>query len=588
MLKNTLLLIFLFALGFQLQAQVTFQTKVSKNRMGINERLKVSFEMNQNGDNFTPPNFEGFRVVGGPNQSTSNSWINGKRSFSRTYTYFLLPTRKGKLIINQATVLIDDALYKTTPISVEVTEAVKTPNQSGNADYIADQNVHLVAEVSNSNPYLNEAFTVVYKLYYASKIGISNVNEVENPTYGDFWSNLIPIKKLEMKQGVYKGETYNYVTWRKAVLYPQKTGALTLEPLTLNITVQVPSNRRNLFGDIVNRQVPKIITAGKRTINVKALPEEGKPINYSGAVGDFDLNFSLNKEVLKASESFQATVKVAGRGNLNLFTLPKVNVPAALEVYEPEHSENIKTNLLGMQGSIQDTYTVVPEFQGNYPIPAVSFSYFDPNKKQYKTLVSEEFMINVNEGPVAGNSKADEKSSSVLLKPNLNENQFTFIALETEFSPIKPEAAFFGSRNFYLMLLFPFSLVFLLFLWLRTKQNTTRDPMTLRQKAANRLAKKYLSSAKKNLGKKETFYDSLERALHNYLKAKLHIVTAEFSKNRITNLLNEKEIEPVVIKEFVALLEACEAARYSPETAVSMEENFDRASMLISKIDKQL
>ena len=240
----------------------------------------------------------------------------------------------------------------------------------------------------------------------------------------------------------------------------KKQEQLTLEPLTLNITVQVPSNRRNLFGDIVNRQVPKIITAGKRTINVKALPEEGKPINYSGAVGDFDLNFSLNKEVLKASESFQATVKVAGRGNLNLFTLPKVNVPAALEVYEPEHSENIKTNLLGMQGSIQDTYTVVPEFQGNYPIPAVSFSYFDPNKKQYKTLVSEEFMINVNEGPVAGNSKADEKSSSVLLRPNLNENQFTFIALETEFSPIKPEAAFFGSRNFYLMLLFPFSLVF--------------------------------------------------------------------------------------------------------------------------------
>lgn len=587
MLKSTFLLAFLLTLGFQMQAQVTFQTKVSKNRMGINERLKVSFEMNQNGDNFTPPNFEGFRTVGGPNQSTSNSYVNGKRSFSRTYTYFLNPTRKGKLIIKQATVIINDALFKTTPITIEVTNPVKTPNQSGNADYIADQNVHLVAEVSNSNPYLNEAFTVVYKLYYASKIGISNVNEVESPTYGDFWSNLIPIKKLEMKQGVYKGETYNYVIWRKAVLYPQKTGALILEPLTLNIAVQVPTNSRNLFGDIVHRQVPKIITAGKRTINVKALPEQGKPLNYSGAVGDFDLNFSLNKEVLKASESFQATVKVGGRGNLNLFTLPKVNIPAALEVYEPEHSENIKTNLLGMQGSIQDSYTIIPEFQGNYPIPAVSFSYFDPNKKQYKILVSDEFMVNVNEGPLTGNSAKTPKPSTTLIKPNLNEDQFTFIALETEFMPIKPEASFFGSRNFYLMLFFPFTLV-LLFVWLKTQHNITRDPMSLRQKAANRLAKKYLSSAKKNLGNKETFYNSLERALQNYLKAKLHIVTAEFSKTRITNLLKEKEIEPGVIKEFLLLLEACEAARYSPATTVSMQENFDRASILISKIDKQL
>ena len=83
MLKKILLATFLLTVGFQLGAQVTFQTKVSKNRLGINERLKVSFEMNKNGDNFTPPQFEGFRVVGGPNQSTSNSWFNGKRTFSR-------------------------------------------------------------------------------------------------------------------------------------------------------------------------------------------------------------------------------------------------------------------------------------------------------------------------------------------------------------------------------------------------------------------------------------------------------------------------------------------------------------------------
>ena len=587
MLKKIFLATFLLFLVPKLGAQVTFQTKVSKNRLGINERLKVSFEMNKNGDNFTPPKFEGFRVVGGPNQSTSNTWINGKRSFSRSYTYFLNPTRKGALKIGQATINIDGSIYKTSPVEVEVTEAVKMPNQGGNSDYIADQNVHLVAEVSNSNPYLNEAFTVVYKLYYTSQIGISNVNEVESPSYADFWSHLIPIQKLEMKQGVYKGETYNYVTWRKAVLYPQKTGELVIEPLTLNINVQVPSNRRDIFGNRINRQVPKVITAGKRTIKVKPLPEKNKPKGFTGAVGSFDLNYSLNKDVLKASESFQATVKVSGRGNLKLFSLPKISVPATLEVYEPEHTENIKTNLLGMQGSIQDTYTIVPEYQGNYPIPVVSFSYFDPNKESYVTLSSKEYMVNVNEGPLANKSSSGQTVSN-LLKPNLNDKQFNFIALETELKPISNTESFFGKRNFYLLILGPFILLLLFAIWFKVQSTRRIDPVTERQKTANRLAKKYLSSARKALKKKEAFYEALERALHNYLKAKLHIETAEFSKDRISSLLEDKKVEANVIKEFVALLSDCEAARYAPTTSVGMQEDLDRASKLISKIDRQL
>ena len=587
MLKKIFLSTFLLFLVSQLGAQVTFQTKVSKNRMGINERLKVSFEMNKNGDNFRPPKFEGFRVVGGPNQSTSNTWINGKRSFSRTYTYFLNPTRKGTLKIGQATIKIDGEIYKTSPAQVEVTDAVKTPNQGGNADYIADQNVHLVAEVSNGRPYLNEAFTVVYKLYYTSQIGISNVNEVESPSFADFWSHLIPIQKLEMKQGVFKGETYNYVTWRKAVLYPQKTGELVIEPLTLNINVQVPSNRRDIFGQRINRQVPKVITAGKRIIKVKPLPEKNKPIGFTGAVGSFDLSYSLNKKVLKASESFQATLKVSGRGNLKLFGLPKITVPATLEVYEPEHTESIKTNLLGMQGSIQDTYTIVPEFQGNYPIPGVSFSYFDPNKQSYVTLSSKEYMVNVNEGPLAGKSPKGEIVSN-LLKPNLNDKQFNFIALETDLQPIIKSQSFFGKRNFYLMIFVPFVFLFLFTIWFKTQSTRKIDPVTERQKTANRLAKKYLSSAKKALRKKEAFYEALERALHNYLKAKLRIVTADFSKDRIISLLKDKKVEINLIKEFAALLSDCEAARYAPTTSVRMQEDFDRASKLISKMDKQL
>ena len=567
-------------------AQVSFQTKVSKNRLGINERLRVTFEMNQNGDNFNPPSFEGFTVVGGPNQSVSNSWVNGVRSFSKSYTYFLTPTRKGKITIAQATIEIEGEVYKTTPVQVEITQAVNNPNSpQARANAIADENLHLVAEISKRDPYLNEAITVIYKLYFSSEISVSNVNEVEMPVYSDFWSHLIPIPKLEIKQGQYKGQPYNYVTWRKTVLYPQKTGKLVIAPLTLNVSVDVPTNRRDFFGNRVYQKTPKIITAGKRTLDVKPLPQAGRPADFDGAVGDFDLNVKFNKTALKSSESFQATVKVSGRGNLKLFSLPQLNAPSSLEVYEPEHKENVKTNLLGMQGSIEDTYTIVPQYQGNYPIPSVNFSYFDPVKELYVSLKSEEQLIDVFEGPTATSNKPGRslpKKNAVNADP-----YFDFIKLETVLLPMEQED-FYGSMLFWALLISPLGLFILFAFLMRRSENNTVDPITQKQRRAARLSKKYLSSAKKVLGDKENFYNALERALHNYLKAKLSIETAEFSKDSISKLLEQKNSQPTTIADFISILEKCEAARYSPATAVSMQEDFDFTVQTITLLDREI
>ncbi len=125
-LKSIYILLLILSCGFA-QAQVTFVTKVSKSTLGINERLRVDFEMNEDGDNFKPPSFKGFNVVGGPNQAVSNSWINGKRSYSKSYSYFLSPKAQGKFTIKQASIEIDNQVYKTTPVEVTVTAAVKNP-----------------------------------------------------------------------------------------------------------------------------------------------------------------------------------------------------------------------------------------------------------------------------------------------------------------------------------------------------------------------------------------------------------------------------------------------------------------------------
>lgn len=568
-------------------AQVKFEAKVSKKKLGINERLRIDFKMNQDGDNFSPPSFKDFTVVGGPNTSLSNSWSNGKRSYSKTYSYFLAPKKRGNFTIKQATIEIKGETYKTFPITVNVTAAVDRPNGPPDASDIASERMHLIAEVSKASPYLNEAITVIYKLYVAPEIGVSGWHEKDSPRYNDFWSQNIEIKGLNQQKGLYKGEEYRYVVLRKTVLYPQKIGKLKIEPLVLDITVEIPSGRADIFGRPIMTKIPKTVTAGSRTIDVKALPEQGKPSDFKGAVGDFQFNVTASKTQLDATESLQAKIEVSGKGNLKLFELPTLSTPSSLEVYEPEHSENVRTNLSGMQGRISDTYTIVPQYRGKYPIPTISFSYFDLNTESYKRITSNEIIIDVLKGPTAAvNTSANTAvNSKQLVRPN--SNAFAFIKTSSNWSGIKNQP-FFKSTNFWTLLLLPFLLIPLVIIFRRQRDKRDADVQGNRIRRADRLAKKYLGEAKKALGQKEAFYEALERALHNYLKAKLNIETSDFNKTKIESLLEERQVENNVVKDFISILENCELARYTPITQVTMQNDYEKAAKTISLIDKQL
>jgi hypothetical protein len=568
-------------------AQVKFEAKVSKKKLGVNERLRIDFVMNQDGDNFAPPSFKDFIVVGGPNTSVSNSWANGKRSYSKTYSYFLAPKKRGKFSIKQATIEIKGETYKTFPITINVTAAVDKPNGPPDASDIASENIHLVAEISEANPYLNEAITVVYKLYVSVETGVSNWREKDNPRYNDFWSQNIEIKGLNIRKGLYKGEDYRYVVLRKTVLYPQKTGKLKLEPLVLDITVEVPSGRRDIFGRQLTTKVPKTVTAGSRTINVKALPEQGIPSDFKGAVGDFSFKVTTTKSQLNASESLQAKIQVSGKGNLKLFELPKLTVPSSLEVYEPEHEENVRTNLNGMQGSISDTYTIVPQYKGKYPVPIISFSYFDLKTESYKRITSDDIVIDVLEGPTAAVNNSDATASNTKQAVSATTNTFAFIKTSSNWSSITSES-FFKSTGFWSLLLLPFLAIPLAIIIRNKKDERNADVHGNRIRKADRLAKKYLGAAKKALGQKEAFYLALEKALHNYLKAKLNIETSDFNKEKIDSILKERQVEHEVVKDFISILENCELARYTPITQVTMQNDYDKSAKTISLIDKQL
>ncbi|WP_438961108.1 BatD family protein [Nonlabens sp.] len=587
-MKQLIIFSLLIITSWSSLAQVEFTATPSRNKIAVNERVRVEFKMNVSGDNFTPPNFEGFQVVSGPIQSFSQQWINGKGSVSKSYTYILKPNKTGRLKIKQAIMEHEGAEYKTIPFDIAVSSAVDDPKDANSQEITASTDIHLVAEVSKSNPYLNEPIKVVYKLYVANNTGVSGWNEIDTPKYPDFWSLNVDNRNAQVKNGTYLGQPYRYLQLREVVLYPQKTGELVIEPLTLDINVEVPTNRRDFFGRTIFTTKSKTVSAGSRKINVKPIPTAGRPASYTGAVGNFKFKVELDKAQIEAGESLNAVVKVGGTGNLKLMELPQLKVPQSLEVYEPERKNAVKTSISGMKGTISDTYVIVPQYGGKYVLPPVEFSYFDPKKEQFITVDSGETLIEVNgPAPAPGSNTATTTATGPGKNYIGNDAQFAFIKTTTNLVN-KEQTYFFNSTGYWSVL--GGSLLFIpIALMVRRKQESmASDVVGNRIRTANKLSKKYLSAAKKNLGNHEQFYISLEKSLHNYLKSKLHIQTAEMSKDRVSELLLERGATKETKKEFIELLASCEFARYTPSSDSGMQQDFDKAGKVINEIDKQL
>jgi hypothetical protein len=583
----------IYILGFLLFAtqlsfsQIDFTTSVSKNKLGVNQRFRIEFSVNKQGaDNFQAPSFSNFRVVGGPSSSVNQSWINGKASYSQSYIYILQPKKIGEFIIEPAKIEYNGKTIQSNTVKITVVKAVDLPKDPNNPLYVAQQNIHLVAEVSNQNPYIGEGIYVVYKLYVSQNISVNDWRITEAPEYNGFWNQDIDVKNITVKKGTYNGESYRYIILKKAVLIPQRAGKLKIEPMKMDFSVGVPTGKGDFFGNMITNTINYDTQSTTKYIHVKDLPEKGKPINFSGAVGEFELNVSIDKKELKANEAAQIKVEVTGRGNLKLFDIPKISTPKQLEMFTPEHKEQVNTSLIGLRGSISDIYTVVPQYKGKYKIPAVTFNYFNIKDKKYKTLKTNDIIVNVTQGkeiPSITDTLKNGYKKKVVEK-NLN---FRYISLNTKFSPKEIEP-FLYSIKFYLLLLVPFLAIPIGILIRKKQADRANDILGSRIRKADRLAKKYLSEAKKHLGEKEAFYIALDKALHNFLKAKLVIETADISIEKIKEILQNKNVDKAIIDEIIEILKECDFARFTPSTNVMMENIFEKAKKVITKLDKQL
>ena len=577
MVKKLLILLLTFN-TLILSSQVNFDVSVSKSKLGLNERFRVDFVMNQNGDNFSPPKFENFQIIGGPNQSIKTSYVNGERNFSKTYSYFLKPLKKGRLKISQASIEIDNEIYKSLPIEVLITDSVKQPSDAV-TQYYNDDDIELRALISKGSPFLNEPITVVYKLYYKAPINISDARETETPKFKDFWSQTIKIPQLKVQREVYKGQNYNVVEWRKVVLYPQRVGELEISPLSLNLVLDVPTDKRDFFGNVIYDQTSQLISTGMRRINVKNLPSQGKPDSFSGAVGEFEFDVILNKNSLRATESFQAELKVKGSGNLKLFDLPNILVPNSMELFDPEREELINTNLSGMSGSISKLFTIIPRFQGNFPIEEVEFSYFNPETEKYKILKSPRLTIDVYDGPALSNTITNDNSN--IITPD---DSFRFIKIKGNLREIKNDI-FFESKLFYALVTSPFALLLSLLaltIYRRNRMESSDELIRIEERQINKM----IESAKDSVGDKILFYDKIEKAIIKSLIVKFSIRMESLNKDKIEQIGEEKGLSRNDITLIIRLIENCEKARYSQSSDSIMNKDLEYARKSIYAILK--
>lgn len=566
--------------------ETEFVAKVSKNKLGLNQRLRVEFSINKQGaDNFAPPNFKNFKIVGGPSHSVSQSWINGKATFSQKYSYIIKPLNKGEFNLPSASIEFEGKTLQTQPVKIIVTDEVEVPKNPNDPDYIAEQNIHLVAEISKSRPYVGEGIYVEYRLYFSNNVGIYDNAVTEAPQYNGFWNQEIKRDGSQVKTALYNGEEYRYAVLNKALLIPTKSGKLTIDPMKMDIVVAVPTGRGDFFGNPITKQIRKEYASARKVVNVKQLPLEGKPESFSGAVGEFTYELTSSKNVLKANESSQIKVEVKGVGNLKLFELPKIETPKELEVYQPERKEKVNITTGGLSGSVTDNYTVVPAYKGKYKIPKTEFSYFNPRDEKYHTIATDDIFVDVTEGK----ELVTNTSENQVVKQNVvtTGKNFRYIQTSTSLAPLV-KSDFYRSPLFYVLLLLPIAFIPIAIIINKKKEERDADIIGSKQRKADRLARKYLSESKSRLGNKEAFYEALERALHNYLKAKLRVETSDISREKISQLLQEKDVEISTIDEFISVLKDCDFARYTPITNVQMNQEYEKAKQVITQIDKQL
>ena len=535
--------------------------------------------------------------VGGGNNSggrtSSRSQVAGSKITNQDL--FITATASKTTVYEQEAILLTYKVYTL----VNLRQLRGGGNNSGGrtssrsqvaGSKITNQDLFITATASKTTVYEQEAILLTYKVYTLvnlrqlrgdmPKLTNIYVQEVELPQQKTF--------SLEH----YNGRNYNTTVWSQYVLFPQQSGKIEIPAITFEgvIAQQVASD--DPFDAFFNGgsnyvEVKKNIVTPKLTINVKALPD-GKPINFSGGVGEFTISSSISTKELKTNDAVTIKLVISGTGNLKLVNTPEVAFPKDFEVYDPKIDNKFTLTREGLSGNKVIEYLAIPRHAGNFTIPPVEFSYFDLKSNSYKTIKTEAYNLKVEKG--AGN--ADQVIADFTNKEDLKVlgQDIRYIKMG-ETSLTRKGDFFFGSTTYYLWYIIPLVLFVVFVIVYRKKAIENANVAKVRTKKANKVAAKRMKNAGRLLAenKQEAFYDEVLKALWGYISDKLNIPVSQLSKDNIEDELTKYGVAPELIKDFIGTLNECEFARYAPGNQnEAMDKVYSSAVEVISKMENSI
>ena len=590
--------------------EITFKAS-APSTVVMGTRFNLVYEANvTNGVDFRLPAeiLENFDILMGPSSfdRQGTQIINGKRTSyaSTTITTVLSPKKEGSFKIGQATIKIGSATYRANALEIKVLPPDQAAQAQGggaqqqqeggnsNSSGVNTEDIFMRMTVSKKDVYEQEGFLVTFKIYTVH--GIEHGGNIKIPEFDDFVAlDIEPENSWKVEN--YNGRNFRVNEFKRAILYPIRSGQLRLNSGKIDVVVSVPrqsGGRRSLiddfFGNSSYQNVKKELISSPVTINVKPLPS-GKPASFSNAVGNYTISSEINKTELKANEAVTVKLTIKGNGNIRVAKVPNIVFPNDFEVYDPKPVDNIKVTTAGASGTKTIEYMAIPRYAGEFEIPAVEFSYFDLKSETYKTISTEPYKLNVEKGE--GGSEAPIVSNFT------NRENVKFVGKDIRYIKtnkvhfISNKEIFFGSF-LYVMAYLMITILFIVFFIIYRKQVKENANIALvRTKKANKTAVKRLKQAEKLLkdNKEEAFYEEVLRALWGYLSDKLNMPQSELTKENVSIELAKYGVDEALSVEFLEIINTCEFARYAPnKTSGAMDKLFSETIDAIGNMENTI
>lgn len=609
MKKLIIILIALIAYSTQALADKVSFTASAPDAVVVGDQFRLSYTVTtQKIKDFQAPSIKGFDVLMGPSRSQQSNTqiINGNvtSTSSITFTYILMANTAGEYTISGASIVADGNQMVSNSVKIKVLPQDQSSNggqnsssnnnssiHSSSGTTVSNQDLFITATASKTNVFEQEAFVLTYKIY--TRESNLQLNNAKLPDFKGFHSQEIEMTtNAKWTPEHYQGRNYYTTVYRQFVLFPQQSGKLYIDPAQFQMTVGKPIQSADPFDAFFNggssvMEIKKNIATPKIAINVNPLPA-GKPSDFSGGVGEFTISSSINSKELKTNDAITIKLVISGTGNLKLISNPEIKFPDDFEVYDPKVDNQVRLTREGLTGNKVIEYLAIPRHAGTYKIPGVSFSYFDIRSKSYKTLKTEEYVVNIEKG--AGN--ADQVIANFTNKEDLKVLGEDIRYIKQNEVTLQPKGSFFyGSMTYWLFYIIP-ALAFIIFFIIYRKQAAENANVAkVRTKKANKVATKRMKLAGKLLSenKKDAFYDEVLKALWGYISDKLNIPVSRLSKDNIEEKLRNHGVNEELIKGFLNALNDCEFARFAPgDENQAMDKVYSSSIEVISKMENSI